>query len=145
MACASISPKTAATAAGSAVSVGMRRVRTRSAVRSDVIRPIAEATPAARGITTVLMPKVSASSTAWRGPAPPKATRVKSRGSIPRCTVTTLMAAAMLALATLWMACAAVDDVEPEGTGDRRLDRLDAELGIERDAAGQGARHGGSP
>ena len=83
------------------MSAGISRVSTRSAVRSDVMRPMAEATPAARGMTTWPMPKVSASSTAWRGPAPPKATRVKSRGSIPRCTVTTLMAAAMLALATL--------------------------------------------
>ena len=67
-------------------------------------------------------------------------TRVKSRGSMPRWTVTTRIAAAILALATSWTARAALDHVEVERPRRRARWRLAGEIDRERDAAGQLAR-----
>ena len=82
-------------------------MRTRSTLGSDPTNPTAEATPAAQGTATDVMPNVSASRATCIGPAPPNPTNVNGRGSTPRCTVTTRMAAAMLAFTTSWIPRAA--------------------------------------
>ena len=61
--------------------------------------PQAEKTSAASGITTLRMPSSAASATACIPPPPPNATSVKSRGSYPRLTETSLSALIMLLLA----------------------------------------------
>ena len=65
--------------------------------------PQAEKAPGKRGTTVSAMPSSRARNTACIGPAPPKATRAESRGSMPRDTVMVRMACAILALATSQM------------------------------------------
>src|SRR5205823_5708007 len=74
-------------------------VRARSATMSVVSRPYADATPHPVGMRIRSMPNGAATRAACMGPAPPKATIVNRRGSMPRCTVTTCTALTMLALA----------------------------------------------
>ena len=57
--------------------------------------PQVESTPGRGGITTVGMSSSSASRQACSGPAPPKATSAKRRGSCPRPTDTVRMARAI--------------------------------------------------
>ena len=104
---ASNSSKTPVSAAASAVASSRMRVWTRSTVRSELTSPIADATPAAHGTTTDWIPKAAASRATCIGPAPPNPTRVKPRGSMPRWTVTTRIAEAIVALTISWIACAA--------------------------------------
>ena len=52
----------------------------RSRVRST--RPWAQTMPGTTGTRTARIPRAAATSRAWSGPAPPKATRVKSRGVV---------------------------------------------------------------
>ena len=61
---------------------------------------MAEPRPGRKGTITSGMPRSRASSTAYKGPAPPKATSAKSRGSWPRFTETRRIAPAMLARVT---------------------------------------------
>ena len=68
---------------------GRRRERTVSRRSSPAARPSARRTPAAAGTSTVRMSSSSASAHACSGPAPPKATSAKSRGSRPCSTETT--------------------------------------------------------
>ena len=63
-----------------------------------VRRPTAEVIPGYGGTMTSGIPIRAATSTACSGPAPPNATREKSRGSTPFWTVRELMALAMFAL-----------------------------------------------
>ena len=69
--------------------------------------PQAEKTPDRLGITTFLMPSSLARAQACMPPPPPKAIRVKSRGSWPRLTEISLMALTMLLLAMRTMPRAA--------------------------------------
>ena len=93
------SSKMAATAGKLASVAASTRVRSSSTLKSACSSPTADPTPAAAGTTIRLIPKTLARSTANIGPAPPKPTMTASRGSSPRCTVTTRMAAAMVATA----------------------------------------------
>ena len=62
--------------------------------------PTAVKTPGSTGTMIRPMSSDRASSAAWTGPLPPKATRVKRRGSWPRSMVTERIARAMLVLTT---------------------------------------------
>ena len=73
---------------------------TRSTRLSETSIPTAERTPEAGGTSTRFMPSSSATAAPCIGPAPPKAIRVSSRGSMPRSTVITRTAPAISALAT---------------------------------------------
>ncbi len=75
--------------------------------------PSADSTPGVGGTNTRGMPSASASSQAWSGPPPPKASSVKRRGSWPRSTDTRRMARSMAALATRTTASAAASTVTP--------------------------------
>ena len=77
----------------------VRCVRKKSRRRSLISIPHALNTSAARGITTRRMPSSAASATACIPPPPPNATSVKSRGSWPRLTDTSLSALIMLLFA----------------------------------------------
>ncbi|PZG54450.1 hypothetical protein C1I98_04140 [Spongiactinospora gelatinilytica] len=77
---------------------GDTKVRIRSTLGAACRRPTAEAMPAAAGKITSPMPRLRASRAAWVGPAPPKATRVRSRGSRPRSIDTARMACSMFAV-----------------------------------------------
>src|SRR5215470_3644197 len=90
--------KIASRAAGVSASSRSRRVATNSWRMSVASMPSAEVMPGLGGTSTVGMPSSRASALACRGPAPPKATSTKSRGSYPRWTETTRMAAIMWAL-----------------------------------------------
>ena len=68
--------------------------------RWDTTSPSAASTPEARGQMSLVIPSSSAMAAACSGPAPPKASSACVRGSIPRCTVTTLSAPTISALAT---------------------------------------------
>ena len=70
-------------------------VRTNVARMSVSSNPDVERTPGRGGTTTVGISSSSARRQAWSGPAPPKATRAKRRGSWPRPTETVRMARAM--------------------------------------------------
>ena len=83
------------------------------------------------------MPNSSARRLTCIGPAPPKPTRAKSRGSMPRCTVTTRMAAAIAAFTMSWTARAASTTSMPSGPATSRLERGSAALGRQRHAAGE--------
>ena len=69
-----------------------------SYLRSVVSRPAAEVMPGWGGTTTSGTSSIAATSAPCSGPAPPKATSEKSRGSRPFCTVFERMALAMFAL-----------------------------------------------
>ena len=77
---------------------------------------MAEATPAPKGTATERIPNSAARAATWTGPAPPNATRVKWRGSMPRCTVTSRIAPAIVALAISWTAAAASETSSPSGS-----------------------------
>ena len=64
-------------------------VRVVSRRRSEAQRPSAERTPPARGQRMRSMPSSAAIAAACIGPAPPKGSSAKRRGSRPRSTVTT--------------------------------------------------------
>lgn len=87
--------------------------------RAPVRSPAAEATPQCAGTTTVPIPKRSATRAACMGPAPPKATRAKPRGSMPRCTVTTCTADAIEAQTISCTAYAASSREPPSGEASR--------------------------
>ena len=72
------------------------------------------------GITTVGIRSSRARSAACSGPAPPKATSEKSRGSYPRSTVMSRTAFSMEALESLMMPAAA-SVTEPSSTGAMRV------------------------
>ena len=81
---------------GLALGRQLARLRERHDVRAHAVAPLVAArarAPRARrprpGTSTVEIPSSSASSHACSGPAPPKATSAKSRGSCPRSTETT--------------------------------------------------------
>ncbi len=76
--------------------------------------PKAEVTPGKRGTTTRGMWRSRASSTACSGPAPPKATSAKSRGSYPRATEITRVALIMCALASRMIPSAASSSDMPK-------------------------------
>ena len=69
--------------------------------------PCAQTMPGTSGTRTVRIPRASATSRAWSGPAPPNATRVKSRGSCPRSTEMVRIVRTMLATTTPITPCAA--------------------------------------
>ena len=69
--------------------------------------PQAENTEASAGTTTLVTPSSWASATACIAPPPPNAISVKSRGSNPRLTETSLSALTMLLLAMRTMPRAA--------------------------------------
>ncbi len=77
--------------------------------------PTAVNTPGETGTSTRRMSSARATSPACTGPLPPKATRVKSRGSRPRSMVTDRIARAMLALATSLIPWAASSTERPSG------------------------------
>ena len=83
-----------------ASSSGTTYERTASRRSSAATRPSAESTPAAAGTRTVVIPSSSASAHACSGPAPPKATSAKSRGSSPCSTETTRSARTISAFTT---------------------------------------------
>ena len=78
---------------------GRPHAATVSRRRSASICPSAERCPGKRGTRTRVMPSSSATCMTCIGPAPPKPSRVKSRGSKPRCTDTSRTAPAILATA----------------------------------------------
>ena len=78
----------------------MGQERTRSRWIGEHSSPTADSTPARGGTTTAAIPRASASAQAWSGPAPPKATRARPRGSTPRSTVTVRTARSMAASTT---------------------------------------------
>src|SRR6516164_9009329 len=90
----------------------MRSGRTNSCTASAANMPAAENTPDTGLIKTRRMPRSRATSTACSGPPPPKAMSARSRGSLPRSTVTARIARAMLTLATWRMPCAACRQLE---------------------------------
>ena len=67
------------------------------------------------------IPIRAATSTAWRGPAPPKATSEKSRGSTPFCTVRELIAFAMFALTIASIPSAASRSSSPSESASRPM------------------------
>ena len=81
-------------------SSGRTCVVTRSRRSSLAARPSAESTPACSGTSTRETPSSSASAQACSGPAPPKATSAKPRGSWPRSTETTRSALSISAFTT---------------------------------------------
>ena len=88
--------------------------------RRRLSRPSAAVMPGQRGITIRSMPSSSATCGACIGPAPPRATSAKRRGSWPRATEMTRSAAAMFALRTRTTAAAASSTDNPSGRCDRR-------------------------
>ena len=103
--------------------------------------PTALNTPASGGTTTRPMPRSRATSGAWMAPLPPMATRVRSRGSRPRSTVTARMARDMVAFATSRMPCAASSSDRPSGLPTCVSIASLAELAVDGEAAaGQRAR-----
>ena len=82
---------------------------------SPVSMPRAVKTPGIMGNITLVISRLRARSQACTGPLPPNAARVKSRGSIPRSTLTARMARAMLALATSRTPNAAASVDRPRG------------------------------
>ena len=108
-----------------AVAAAARRcptVRTNVARMSVSSSPHVESTPGRGGITTVGMSSSSASRHACSGPAPPKATSAKRRGSWPRPTDTVRMARAMELSTISTMPAAASSTPRPSGAPDARLD-----------------------
>ncbi len=79
---------------------GTMDVLTKSLFVSVNNNPNVEKSPAIGGMMMCLMDIFSASSVACRGPAPPNAIRMKSRGSCPRATEIRRRMRSMLALAT---------------------------------------------
>ena len=92
--------------------------------------PQAENTAAPTGTTTFLTPSSCASATACIPPPPPNATRVKSRGSKPRLTDTSLSALTMLLLAMRMM---------PRAASAASTPRFDPTASIARPAAAMSA------
>ena len=116
-------------------------VRAVSRRRSEAQRPRAERTPLARGQRIVSIPSSAAIAAACIGPAPPKGSRAKPRGSTPRSTVTTRSARTISWLATRTIPAAVSSGSRPSERGER-ADRRLGRLGVEVDAAGE-ARVGG--
>ena len=59
-----------------------RRLATKSSFRSETSRPCAQTIPGAAGTTISSMPRLTATSRACNGPAPPNGISTKSRGSM---------------------------------------------------------------
>ena len=78
----------------------MAQVRIYVCFRSDSNMPAAQNTEDSRGTSKVSMPSSRAMGTACIGPAPPATIMANSRGSRPRCTVTTVTALLMIEFAT---------------------------------------------
>ncbi len=93
---ASSSPRTLFTAAQSSSSRTPGRDRANSKLTGATRKPRADAAPEAGGTMTSRMPRMRATRAAWAGPAPPKATMAKRRGSHPFSTMWTRAAPAML-------------------------------------------------
>ena len=94
--------------------------------------PRAESTPGCGGMSTRGMRSAAASSQAWSGPAPPKATSVKRRGSCPRSTEMVRMARSMFELATR---------ITPQAAASRGRLRLPGQVLHPRPGAVQVERH----
>ena len=82
------------------------------------------------------MPRASATAQAWRGPAPPKATRARPDGSTPRSTVTARTARSMAASTTATTPSAVDAGAVERGPGGVDVEPAEvAEGGVDRDAA----------
>ena len=92
--------------------------RTRSCSRSECRMPKADSVLALPGKTTRSMPSSSATATACRPAAPPKASSTKSRGSRPFSNSDSRIAAPRLALVTASSPSAAASADETERRGD---------------------------
>ena len=89
--------------------------------RSAAKSPCAQRTPGLGGTRMRDMPSSSARAQPWSGPAPPKGTSVKSRGSCPRSTETTRIAPTMLLLAMARMPLAASSRLSFKGRAMRSI------------------------
>ena len=86
----------------------------KSAATSACSAPSAERVPGAGGTRTHAIFISSASRQATTGPAPPKATSMKSRGSMPRRSSTPENSVYIVASATRTIALAVSDDTESQ-------------------------------
>ena len=115
--------------------------RMNSCTASAASMPAAENTPDTGLISTRAMPRSRATSTACSGPPPPNAISARSRGSLPRSTVTARIARAMLTLATWRMPCAASSTASLSGRATCALHRALRQRGVHRErTAGERAR-----
>ena len=109
--------------------------------RSEAQRPRAESTPPARGQRIRSIPSSAAIAAACIGPAPPKGSSAKPRGSMPRSTVTTRSARTISWLATRTIPAAVSSGSSPSAAASAPT-AARGRVGVERDAAGE-ARVGG--
>ncbi len=80
---------------------------------------MAAVTPADAGSTMRGIPSACAMRQPCTGPEPPKATKVRSRGSRPRSMETTRVASSMFVLTIVWMPHAASSSESPSGRATR--------------------------
>ena len=100
-------------------SSGRSRVRLESRFRSVPSSPVAEKIPGACGTTRVGTSQSRWMAFAWTGPAPPKPTSTKSRGSYPRCTEIRWSAFTIAAFAISTIPLAASTASRPSGSAQR--------------------------
>ena len=122
---------------GLTASVRTKRVRLKSPRTSACRRPIAEASPGRGGTSTLRIPMMRATSAACSGPAPPKATSVKSRGSSPCSTEMTRTAPIMLTLMISTTPAAACTGSTPSSAARSSRSPLRALVGVHRHAAAE--------